>query len=199
MSKVIAISVFIFLLGCSSMPCCTLAQTEKNAGSESRAAGVVAFARPQSREALDYLGLEGDAKTFTLSQVKADVVIVEVFSWDCHFCQRQAPRMVQFYDLLVSKGYSHRVKIIGIGATNTDLEIREYQRMFKIPFPLIADPDYKSYGVVGDLKIPSISVLMRDARGVWRLVYSKSREQRAAGLMLKDLLSATGLESTKAS
>lgn len=193
MRNFIGIFIFLFILGCSAMTCCSLAQTEKNMGAQSLIAGDVAFTRPQNKEGLDYLGLEGDSKTFTLSQVKAEVVIVEVFSWDCHFCQRQAPRMAQLYDLLASKGYGDRIKIIGIGATNTDLEIRQYQDRFKIPFPLIADTDYKSYGFVGRLEIPSLSVFMRDAQGVLRLVYSKSREQRGAAAMLKDILSATGL------
>jgi peroxiredoxin len=191
--NLIVMSIFLFILGSGSTPCCSSAQPEKDTGSQSVGVREAVFTRPQKKEAQDYLGLEGDSKTFTLSQVKADVVIVEVFSWDCHFCQRQAPRMVELYDLLESKGYSNRVKIIGIGATNSDSEIRQYQNSSKIPFPLIADPDYKSYGIVGQLAIPSISVFMRDANGDWRLVYSKSREQRKAAAMLKDVLSATGL------
>lgn len=184
MRNFMAISLFLFFLGCGFMPSCFAQDT---------GAPNVEFARPQDREALDYLGLEGHSETFTLAQVKADVVVVEVFSWDCHFCQRQAPRMAQLYHLLEKKGLSDRVKIIGIGATNTDLELREYKNLFHIPFPLVADPDYKSYGFAGTLDIPCVIVFARNAQGVFRSVYSRSREQRGADMMLKDILSATGL------
>jgi thiol-disulfide isomerase/thioredoxin len=193
MRNFFVIALFLFILGCSSTTCCSLAQTEKNTPSQVLSAQRVTFVRPQDKAALDYLGLQGDAKTFTISEVNAEVVVVEVFNWDCHFCQREAPRMVELYQMLAQKGLGDRIKIMGIGATDTDLEIRQYQKSFNIPFPLIADPDYKSYGLVGRLEIPSISVFKRDAQGVWSLVFSKSREQRAAEAILKDILSSTGL------
>ncbi len=192
MRMMIISCMYVFVLGCGPMGCSGLVQTEGTVWPQNTSIPDVMFNRPRAQTASDYLGLEGDAVTFTLSQVKAEIVIVEIFNWDCHFCQRQAPQMDRLYDLLASKGLSDRIKIVGIGATDSDLEVSEYQKWFKVPFPLISDPDYKSYGIIGRLEIPSISVFKRDAQGALRLVYSRSREQRTAEAMLKDILSATG-------
>ena len=45
---------------------------------------------PKSTEEKAYLGLSGSG-TFKIPQIKADVVIIEIFSMYCPFCQKDAP------------------------------------------------------------------------------------------------------------
>ena len=44
-----------------------------------------------------YLGLTGEG-TFKLSEIKASVVIIEIFSMYCPHCQREAPTVNEFFE-----------------------------------------------------------------------------------------------------
>ncbi|MBF0386007.1 MAG: DUF1318 domain-containing protein [Candidatus Omnitrophica bacterium] len=89
-----------------------------------------------------YLGVEGKRKTFGLFDVKAKIVIVEIFSMYCPYCQEEAPEVNKFYDLLKSSGLSDRVKVMGIGGGNTVFEVEKFQKKYEIPFPLFPDKSY---------------------------------------------------------
>src|SRR5512140_2507078 len=69
---------------------------------------------PQDSQEKVYLGLSGDGQ-FKIAQLKARVVIIEIFSMYCPYCQKEAPRVNELYqaieDLPALKG---KIKLIGI-------------------------------------------------------------------------------------
>ncbi|MBW1645768.1 MAG: redoxin domain-containing protein [Deltaproteobacteria bacterium] len=98
------------------------------------------FQVPRAAHWRQYLGLRPVAGEFTLNDIKARVVVVEVFQVDCPHCQDEVPYVNRFYHLLQQKGLSEQVKIIGVGTGNTAAQLDVYQRHYGIPFPLFPDP-----------------------------------------------------------
>jgi thiol-disulfide isomerase/thioredoxin len=99
------------------------------------------FPIPSDQGARSYLGLSGKG-SFTLPQVDADILVVEVFSMYCPYCQAEAHKVNELYNLIAKhSGSRGRIKILGIGIGNTPYEVDTFRRKFKVPFPLVADED----------------------------------------------------------
>lgn len=97
-----------------------------------------------------YLGL-ADQERFTLADIAAPVVLVEIYSLYCPHCQREAPEVNRLYRLIEERPeLAGRIRIIGIGWGNSPMEVSIFQDTYQVPFPLFADPD----GTLGqDLRI----------------------------------------------
>jgi peroxiredoxin len=107
---------------------------------------------PDSAEHRSYLGLPTEASQFTLADMDAPAVLIQIFSMYCPICQREAPEVNELYAALHREGLADSIKILGLGAGNSDLEVQVFQERYDVPFPLISDPDYvlhKAFGGVG--------------------------------------------------
>ena len=173
----------IFLLWSGLMPCRAVAENIKHSEYEN-----VRFSKPPSKAALDDLGLTEDQKTFDLSQIQAPVVVVEVFNTDCPHCKGEVRHINELYDLIQQKGLADKVKLIGIGVRDSDSELSVYQKKYGVKYPLIADPDSQIYYIVGSAPIPCLFVMLRDAQGYMKKVYTKSRESRNGSAILDSIL-----------
>ncbi|MEW6532253.1 MAG: TlpA disulfide reductase family protein [Thermodesulfobacteriota bacterium] len=97
------------------------------------------FAIPEDAADKAYLGLSG-AGVFRLPQVKAEVIIIEVFSMYCPYCQREAEHVNSlFAKIRDHQALKGRVKLIGIGAGNTPYEVELFRKKFSVPFPMVSD------------------------------------------------------------
>ena len=86
-----------------------------------------------------YLGLKGGGR-FSLADIGADVVIIEIFSMYCPHCQKEAPNVNTLYRLIEeSPDLKGKVKLIGIGAGNGPFEVKLFRRKYGIRFPLFPD------------------------------------------------------------
>ena len=109
---------------------------------------------PKSAEEKTYLGLSGTG-TFKIPQIRADVVIIEIFSMYCPFCQKDAPGVNEVYDQIQKDpGLRNRIKMIGIGAGNSVFEVETYKKTFEILFPLFPDADYVIHQASGEVRTP---------------------------------------------
>ena len=128
---------------------------------------------PPQAEDRTYLGLRaGD--TFKIPQITADVVIVEVFSMYCPYCQREAARVNELFGLIAKRpDLKNRVKIIGIGAGNTDFEIKVFKDKYQVPFPLFPDADFKIHKLVGEVRTPYFIGVETRPDGWHRVLYSR--------------------------
>ena len=96
---------------------------------------------PSSEADAAYLGLETSTDAFRMDQIKAGVLVVEVFDMYCRFCQGMAPKVDEVYELNLRSSFASEVKMIGIGRMNTALEVATFKEMFKVKFPLFPDND----------------------------------------------------------
>lgn len=100
----------------------------------------------------DYLGIRSDTDTFKLTDIQAEALLLQVFSMYCPICQKEAPKVNDLFDLVAAQGLENRIKILGLGAGNSDLEVQVFRDKYGVLFPLFSDPDYvlhKQFSGVG--------------------------------------------------
>jgi peroxiredoxin len=128
---------------------------------------------PQQAEDRAYLGIKsGD--TFKIPQIVADVVIVEIFSMYCPYCQKEAPHVNELYSLIAQRpDLKNRIKIIGIGAGNSAFEVKVFKDKYQVPFPLFADEGFKIHKLVGEVRTPYFIGVETHPDGWHRVLYSR--------------------------
>ncbi len=133
---------------------------------------------PDSAENRAYLGIEG-REPFSLYQVSARIIILEIFSYLCTHCRRQALVLNDVYERIQNdKTVTKGVKIIGIAAACDQKQVDKWKDTFDAPFPLIPDPKQKSYTKLGRPPVPC--TLFVDAEGTILAVYFGAAEDTDA-------------------
>ncbi len=127
-----------------------------------------AFPMTLTRANMDYLGLpqkffrlfQGD--TFSLKDVKADLLHVEFLNTHCFSCGLQAPVMNQVFNLVKNDpNLQGRVKFFGIGAGNNQREVDTYRETKQIPFPIVPDLKFLAYEAIGDPGATPLHLILR--------------------------------------
>jgi len=120
-----------------------------------------------------YLGLSGEG-SFKISQIKAKVVIIEIFSMYCPYCQKDAPGVNELYDLVEKDSdLKNKIKLIGIGAGNTSFEVGVYKKNYAVPFPLFPDQDFTIHKACGEVRTPYFIVVKINEDGSHLIVHSQ--------------------------
>jgi peroxiredoxin len=107
------------------------------------------------------LGLASDTTPVSLNAIKAEVLVVEVFSMYCPHCQGEAPEVNALAALVSRRGLDNRIKIIGLGVGNSEAEVEIFRQKYRIPFPLFADAQFVAHKAVGEVGTPYFYVLGR--------------------------------------
>jgi peroxiredoxin len=128
---------------------------------------------PQEKKAKEYLGIR-DKKLFKIPKIKADVVVIEVFSMYCPYCQKEAPVVNDLYKLISEReDLKNRIKIIGIGASNSSYEVNIFKEKYNIPFPLFPDQDLSLHCSLGEVRTPYFFAIKIHQNGTHKVIYSK--------------------------
>jgi thiol-disulfide isomerase/thioredoxin len=148
---------------------------------------------PQSHAVRNYLGLSGEG-FFTIPQIKAKVVIVEIFSMYCPHCQWEAPKVNELYWAVEKDSdLKGQIKIIGIGAGNSSYEVGIFRENYQIPFPLFPDEDFIIHEAVGQVRTPYFIGVKINADGSHTVFYSKEGGFEEPHQFLKSILTLSGL------
>jgi thiol-disulfide isomerase/thioredoxin len=86
-----------------------------------------------SAEAAEYLGLPAGTVGFRLSEVRAEFLLVEIFSMYCPHCQHEAPRLNELFRRLPDSPLAGRLKVLGVGVGNSDFEVDFFARSSRSP------------------------------------------------------------------
>jgi len=117
------------------------------------------FSLPVPKETADknYLNISGSffSGSFKIPQIKANVVILQVFSMYCPYCQKDAPHVNQLYSRIENDpALKGRIKLIGVGAGNSDYEVELFKKKYQVVFPLFSDGDFKVHKLLGEVRTP---------------------------------------------
>jgi thiol-disulfide isomerase/thioredoxin len=149
---------------------------------------------PEDPNEKEYLGLSGGG-FFRIPQIKARVVIIEIFSMYCPKCQKIAPGMDDLYYLIESDlGLKNKIKLIGIGAGDSRHEVDVFKKTFNTPFPLFPDNDFTIHKALGDVRSPYFIVIKINQEGTPEVVHSELDSFNEARPFLDLIINASGLK-----
>jgi peroxiredoxin len=153
------------------------------------------FELPTITEQIQYLNLKGNLREFRLSQIGAEVLIVEIFSMYCPHCQREAPTLNALYRRIeADPGLAGKLKIIGIGAGNTAFEVDYFRKQYNIPFPLFPDGDFVIHKQLGEVRTPYFfGVHLRKGEPL-QVLFSKLGGKADAAQILEEFIKRVSLE-----
>jgi peroxiredoxin len=130
---------------------------------------------PKDSADKNYLGLGFFGfGTFKIPEIKAKLVIIEIFSMYCPYCQNEAPNVNQLYARIEDNpSLKGKIKVIGIGAGNTSYEVGTFKKKYNVPFPLFADGDYVIHKMAGEVRTPYFIGVKLNPNGSHQVIYSK--------------------------
>jgi thiol-disulfide isomerase/thioredoxin len=141
-----------------------------------------------------YLGLSGDS-FFKIPQIKANVVIVEIFSMYCPYCQKDAPGINELYNLIENNpDLKNKIKLIGIGAGNSTYEVEVFKKTYTVPFPLFPDKDFVIHKACGEVRTPYFIVVKINDDKTHQIVHSQLGDYPGAEPFLELVLKSSGLK-----
>lgn len=129
--------------------------------------------KPSDSTEMKYLGLSGSG-TFSPDEVKAQALIIQIFSMYCPYCQKDAPNVNRFFGLIENNpNLKGKIKILGMGVGNTPFEVATFKKKYKVEFPLISDADFKVHKIVGEVRTPYFIVVKLNGPKKLEVVYSR--------------------------
>jgi thiol-disulfide isomerase/thioredoxin len=133
----------------------------------------ITLSAPMDPGQQSYLGVNGK-ETFTIPEIKAEVVIVEIYSMYCPFCQAEAPLINELYTKIQRNiNLKDKIKLIGIAAGNSEFEVDVYRKKYNVKFPLFADNEYTIHKSLGEVRTPYFIGVKINRDGTHTVVYAK--------------------------
>jgi peroxiredoxin len=119
-----------------------------------------------------YLGISGSGY-FRIPQIKAQVVVIKIFNVYCPICQSTAEAMTELYRQIESNpALKDRIKLIGIGAGNSGLEVEVFKETNKVPFPIFPDEDFRIHKALGEVRTPFFIAVKMEKDGSHEIVHT---------------------------
>ena len=155
---------------------------------------VINLPTPKNPDEKNYLGLSGSG-SFKIPQIKARVVIVEIFSMYCPYCQKDAPGVNELYRLIENNpNIKNKIKLIGIAAGNSLYEVDVFKKTYNVPFPLFPDKDFAIHKACGEVRTPYFIVVKINEDRTHQIVHTQLGNYPGAEPFLELVLKASGLK-----
>jgi len=186
--------VVILLCGAASQGAETIGSSDKPLLGKIKRLPVVGLPMPQGKSDKSYMGLSGTGD-FKLGQIKARVLIIEVFSFYCPHCQRSAAQVNELYEKIEGRpDIKEKIKLIGIGAGNSLYEVNSFKERYHVPFPLIPDQGMEITEILGVKGTPTFIAAKADGKGLLEQFYFGEGGFQDTGQFLAQIIKLSGLE-----
>jgi len=131
-----------------------------------------------------------------LSDVPADLIVMEFLNRHCFGCQLSAPWLARAYRELQSDPVlANRTKMIGIAVGNTAKEAEELRTKTQLGFPVIPDPKFEIYEAAGvGEKTPVTLVIRKRDRGDLILVSTHNCQMATHEALVSEVRTAHAIE-----
>ncbi|WP_031480334.1 peroxiredoxin family protein [Maridesulfovibrio frigidus] len=136
-----------------------------------------------------YLGLSGNGP-WKLTDIKADYVVIEIFSMYCPHCQAEAPMVNELFTALKKSKSADTIKLIGVGVGNSNFEINFFRKKFQVELPLFDDLDFKIHAETGAPGTPHFFLIKLDGKNKPQTALSFAGRMESPTQFLKTLQDA---------
>jgi len=188
--KIICLSVFLIVIILAT----AIGASENSPPKVGSVFPEIELLKPSNPAELQYLGLSGSG-FFKVQQVKSDVVIIEIFSMYCPYCQAEAPNVNRLYASIEGNpSLKNKIKIIGIGINNSLFETDIFKKKYKVEFPLIPDGDFKLHKIMGQVRTPYFIVVKLSGGKNPEVIYSRLGALENNDLFLAQIIKSAGLK-----
>lgn len=149
---------------------------------------------PNNPEYLSYLGLkQAPGETFTLNDIEADVLLIELFSMYCPFCQDEAQNVNALFEKMYEFSKpDFSIKLIGLGANNSAFEVDHFRNTYGVRFPLFPDQDMSMYNALGGKGTPGFIACKKEADNSCTIIHRQSGGFYQVDEFFKELLHKSG-------
>lgn len=144
-------------------------------------------------EAATRLGIAPGKAQRPVSAFGTEILVVEIFSMYCPYCQKEAPEVNALYDLIDKRGLSNRIGVIGVGAGNSEAEVDIFRKKYDVPFALFADPDFVVHKQVGQVGTPFFYVLKKNPGGGYAVLGASLGVMDSPAAFLSRITRAAGI------
>lgn len=158
--KIVPFSLLIGAALCLAF-CASLAAAPLKVGSHQ---GNLHFAKTLTPADQDYLGLKNPGP-FTLKDLQAPYVLLEILNVNCPHCMEQAAAMNRLHRLVEGSELKECLKFIGV-VGNPEAAVNRWRTAYKVPFALVPDPDGEIASHLGITGTPTTVVLDKQGRVV---------------------------------
>lgn len=146
----LSFALFFFLFISNSAFCATVNPEPKKGGT----LPAISLPVPKNPGEKLYLGLARDG-SFKIHQIKAKVVLIKIFNVYCPVCQSTASATVELHNQIERHpDFRGKIKLIGIGAGNSQSEIDLFKQTNNIPYPVFPDQDFSVHKALGEVRTP---------------------------------------------
>jgi peroxiredoxin len=183
--------VFVTLLTALALTACATAKISDEKNKPPSAGDVlpdIELPVPPEGRQQEYLGVSG-AGLFSVDQIKADIVIIKLFSVYCPLCHKDAPKMNQLYAKIESSAeLKGRLKLIAIGAGNSVQQVAQFKEEYGLKFPVFADGDASIHRKLGSVKFPYYMGVKLDGNHNARIFYARLGQIEDTDTFLQSIL-----------
>jgi len=142
----------------------------------------------------EYLGVK-TGNNFNLIDIKSEVIIVQIFSMYCPNCQKEAPNVNNLLSLIEKNQFlKGKIKLIGIGAGNSQFEVEYFAKNYNVKFPLFSDKDYEIHNKTGKVWTPHFYVIKKTTDGGLIVTVSVSGSLNNPRLFLENTVRVLNLK-----
>ena len=148
---------------------------------------------PADEQARKHLGLTKESGQFGLSDIKADILIIEIFNIYCPFCQRHAPKANKLFQAIEGRiDLKDKVKFIGLGISNSAYEVNIFRQKYSVQFPLFEDKGSSIVNALPGIRTPHYFGLRKSGDSM-ELFLSMQGSFDDEGVFLETLLKNSGI------
>lgn len=148
---------------------------------------------PFRAENAKYLGVS-ENQGFNLSDIDAEYLLIEIFSMYCPYCQAEAKHVNDLFEKIRSSKHSEELKLIGIGAGNTEYEVKYFRDKYDVEFPLFSDGDYTIHKIVGQVGTPYFFLARNKGGGEFEVLLQQEGAYKDTETFYNRIIKAAGLE-----
>jgi len=125
------------------------------------------FQAPPAASERSYLGLRQE--TFRLQDIPCRLLVFEVIGVYCPRCYQQAPLFTNLYKRIENGPLKGQVKMLGLAAGGTLMEIQYLREQGQYLFPVLPDENFTVHQQLGEPRTPFIMLI--DAAGRVRFTH----------------------------